>query len=126
MDHLRGGGDLASFLATRSELAGPQVTDAVVYALVELIARERIEVGPSQASLLPRLDARGVITNTGDLRADQVVGRKTLCPACRTLVFQAWPEGWDSHAEHRCSGILANRPADRKTEFKRRYGHLFR
>jgi hypothetical protein len=126
VDHLKTGGDLASFLAVRPELSSPQITDAVVYALAELISREKIEVGPPQASLLPRLNDRGAITNTGELRADQVVGWKALCPACRTLVFQAWPEGWDSHAEHRCSGLLANRPADRKAEFKRRYGHLFR
>jgi hypothetical protein len=117
---------MESFLDTRPDLSADRVRDVVIYALDELIARERIPAGPPQASLLPRTDNRGVITNAADLTADLVVGRRVLCPACRGLQFRSWPEGWDSHAEHRCSGILAVEPRARKAEFKRRYGHLFR
>src|SRR4030095_957420 len=95
-------------------------------ALEDLIRRERIPPAPPQVSLLPRTDGKDVIQNADELSADQVVGRKVLCPACRKLVFQSWPEGWDAHAEHRCAGVTATDPARRKTEFKKRYGHLFR
>lgn len=97
----------------------------LAWALRELIARERLPTGPPQASLLPRLKD-GVITNTGELRADQVTGRKAVCPACGRLVFQSWPEGWDSHVEHRCAGVTAVDAEERKAEFKRRYEYLFR
>lgn len=103
-----------------------QVREAVVLALEELIERERVLVGPPQRSLLPRLDGQGVVTNATELSADLIVGRKVLCPACRALVFQAWPEGWDSHAAHRCPGVHAIDSELRKTEFKRRFEHLFR
>lgn len=125
-DHLRAGKTLEEFQARWPDLSGDQVRDAVVLALEELIDRERVSVGPPQRSLLPRLDGQGVITNATELSADLVVGRKVLCPACRALAFQAWPEGWDSHAAHRCPGVHATEPELRKTEFKRRFEHLFR
>jgi hypothetical protein len=37
-----------------------------------------------------------------------------------------WPEGWDSHAAHRCEGIEAEGAEARKQEFKTRFAGLFR
>ncbi len=126
LDHLRDGGDVEAFLLAWPGLSAGQVHAVLTYALEGLIDRERIPLGPPQASLLPRTDGRGVVTNADELTADLVVGHRVLCPSCRLLVFQSWPEGWDSHAEHRCSGLTATDPARRKAEFKRRYEHLFR
>ena len=125
LDSLKRGDDLARLLASQPEVTEVQVRAVLAWALEELITRERLPVGPPQASLLPRVKD-GVITNTGDLRADQVTGRKAVCPACGRLVFQSWPEGWDSHVEHRCAGVTAVDAEARKAEFKRRYGYLFK
>jgi hypothetical protein len=125
VDHLRTGGDLDAFLERCPELTRELVLAVCAHALDELIARERVPPAPPQGSLLPRVDQAGVIVNAADLRSDQVTNRKVLCPACRGLVFQKWPEGWDSHAEHRCSGVTAIDAEGRKREFKRRYRHLF-
>jgi hypothetical protein len=126
LDHVRAGRDLQDYLDVHPDLPPALVREVLVLALAELIRREQLPPAPSQASLLPRTDERGVITNPSELRADLVVGRRVLCPACRTLVFRAWPEGWDAHAEHKCAGITAVEGRARKAEFKRRYGHLFR
>ena len=126
VDAVRRGETVEQFLARRPELDQRHVLAVVAWALEELIQRERLPAAPPQASLLPRTDERGAIINPADLSADQVVGRKVLCPACRKLVFQSWPEGWDAHAEHRCAGVTATDPVRRKQEFKKRYGHLFR
>jgi uncharacterized protein (DUF433 family) len=125
LDGLNRGEDMAGLLADHPGVTEAQVRAVLSWALEELIARERLPVGPPQASLLPRVKD-GVITNTGELRADQVTGRKAVCPACGRLVFQSWPEGWDTHAEHRCAGVTAVDAEARKTEFKHRYGYLFR
>ena len=126
LESVRKGENVDRFLERFPELSREQVTAVLAHALAEVIERERIPPDPSQGSLLPRVDDRGVIVNAADLRPDQVVGKKVLCPACRSLVFKTWPEGWDAHAEHKCSGVTANDPARRKSEFKRRYGFLFR
>ena len=126
MDHLRSGGSLQGFVEAWPDLPQDQVLAALVLALEELIDRERVPLGPPQGSLLPRTDGKGAVTNASELTADLVVGRRALCPACRLMVFQAWPEGWDSHAAHRCTGLHASDPELRKAEFKRRYAHLFR
>jgi uncharacterized protein (DUF433 family) len=126
LEHVRRNGDLDAFLARWPELDRELVLAVFALALEQLIQRERVAPAPPQGSLLPRYDEHGVIVNAGDLRSDQVTRRKVLCPACRALVFQLWPEGWDSHAEHRCSGITAIDPQARKREFKKRYQHLFR
>lgn len=68
----------------------------------------------------------GTITNASDLTSDQVVGQRVLCPACREKTFVLWPEGWDAHAAHKCSGLRADDPELRKSEFKQRYAGLFR
>jgi hypothetical protein len=83
-------------------------------------------VRSTQRSLLPRLDAGGVVTNAEELRVDQVVGKRVRCPGCRMLVFRSWPEGWDAHAASRCRGVTGSTPEQRKAEFKRRFGQLFR
>ena len=126
LESVRKGENVDRFLERFPELSSDQVTAVLAHALAEVIERERIPPAPPQGSLLPRVDDRGVIVNAADLRPDQVVGKKVLCPACRSLVFKTWPEGWDAHAEHKCSGVTANDPARRKAEFKRRYGFLFR
>ena len=126
LDSVRKGENVDRFLERFPELSSDQVTAVLAHALAEVIERERIPPDPSQGSLLPRVDDRGVIVNAADLRPDQVVGKKVLCPACRSLVFKTWPEGWDAHAEHKCSGVTATDPVRRKAEFKRRYGSLFR
>jgi len=125
LESLRRGDGVARLLEAYPELTEAQVRAVLSWALEELIVRERLPVGPPQASLLPRVKD-GIITNTGELRADQVTGRKAVCPACGRLVFQSWPEGWDSHVEHRCAGVTAVDGEQRKAEFKRRYGYLFK
>jgi uncharacterized protein (DUF433 family) len=125
LDHLRRAESLEGFAERWPQLSRAQVAEVLGLALEQLIVRERIPVGPPQASLLPRQDDRGVITNAGELVAHQVTGRRVRCPACGSLVFKVWPEGWDSHAEHRCAGLSAAEGEARKAEFKRRYGHLF-
>ena len=68
----------------------------------------------------------GVILNASDLTADDLVQQRVLCPACGDMTFAMWPEGWDSHAAHRCAGIQGATPEARKAAFKHRYDHLFR
>lgn len=73
----------------------------------------------------PKRNKYGVIINAEELTADQVVHRRVLCPACRNLTFQMWPEGWDSHARTRCEGLTGS-PRERKAEFRKRFAALFR
>jgi hypothetical protein len=70
-------------------------------------------------------DADGAITNAADLTADDVVGEKVLCPACRHKSFACWPEGWDGHAGHACM-IEGDTPEERKAAYKQRFRLLFR
>ena len=72
------------------------------------------------------LDAAGVIVNAEELSVGQVVGKRVRCPACRMLVFQSWPEGWDAHAATRCRGLTGTGAEARKANFKSRYAQLFR
>ncbi len=67
----------------------------------------------------------GAILNATSLTAREVAEQLVLCPACQIKVFKSWPEGWDAHAEHRCKGLTASSGEERKTEFKRRFAHLF-
>jgi len=126
LEHLRAGGDITGFLDVHPAVAPDTAREVLGYALELLIQRERVPAAPKQGSLLPRTDRTGVIVNAADLTADLVVHRRVLCPACRAMTFQRWPEGWDSHSEHRCAGIMALDPVARKREFKQRFGHLFR
>jgi hypothetical protein len=50
---------------------------------------------------------------------------KRLCPACGQHQFQRWPYGWDSHAAHKCAGLLKSDPEERKKEFKSRFASEF-
>lgn len=126
MDHLDRGKDLESFLEAHAELSRDVALQALALGLEALLEQVPLERGPSQRSLLPRLDAGGVIVNAEELSVGQVVGKRVRCPACRMLVFQAWPEGWDAHAATRCRGVVGGSPEVRKSEFKRRYAQLFR
>lgn len=71
-------------------------------------------------------DRSGVIVNAHALSADEVAMQRVLCPACEKKVFESWPGGWDSHAGHACTGVLASTETERKAEFRRRYEHLFK
>jgi hypothetical protein len=68
----------------------------------------------------------GIIVNAAELPAADLVHKRVLCPACHSFVFQMWPEGWDGHAGHKCSGISGLTPSERKQEFRSRFSSLFR
>jgi hypothetical protein len=68
----------------------------------------------------------GTILNAAALSATVVAHERVLCPACMYKVFEKWPEGWDAHAAHRCEGVNLGTPEERKAEFRRVLGHLFR
>jgi len=126
LEHLEHGKDLDGFLAEHPEVKREVVHQALALGLEALLADVPLERAPTQASLLPRVDAAGAIVNAEELSVGQVVGKKVRCPACRMLVFRSWPEGWDAHAAMRCRGLAAGDPEARKTEYKRRFDHLFR
>ena len=126
LEHLDRGKDLGAFAALHPELRAEVLQDALALGLEALLKAVPLEPGPTQRSLLPRNDPAGVIVNAEELSVDQVVGKRVRCPACRMLVFQSWPEGWDGHAAMRCRGIKATGAESRKAEFKRRFGQLFR
>jgi hypothetical protein len=126
LDHLDQGKELEAFFSAHAELRRDVVSQALALGLEALLRDVPMERGPTQRSLLPSLNAAGVILNAEELTVGQVVGKKVRCPACRTLVFSAWPEGWDAHAASRCRGLPGKEPEARKAEFKRRYGQLFR
>jgi len=124
-EHLDRGGSLDEFLASNPTVSRDLAAAALALGLEALESAIPLTPPPSQRSLLPRLDSRGVIVNAEELTAPLVVGRKVLCPGCQTLVFKSWPGGWDAHAEHRCRGIRSTDPEERKAEFKRRFRPLF-
>jgi hypothetical protein len=74
----------------------------------------------------PQLSRTGVILNASVLTPDQLVHKCVLCPACMDKEFAMWPEGWDAHAAHKCKGVDEGSPEQRKAEYKRSLGHLFR
>lgn len=125
LEHLDRGGNLGEFVARHPQVTIEQAAAACALGLEALLSSVPLESAEEQASLLPRTTAAGVIINPEELGARQVVGRKVRCPACRSLVFKAWPEGWDSHAARRCRGLKSKDEAARKAEFKRRYDSLF-
>ena len=125
-DHLDRGGTLEEFNRRYPQVSRDVLQAACALGLEALIATTPLEPVIEQASLLPRTDKGGTILNGEELSASLVVGRKVRCPACRTLVFKSWPEGWDAHAAQRCRGLAGTDAAARKAEFKRRYQHLFR
>jgi uncharacterized protein (DUF433 family) len=126
VDHLDRGGTPEEFNRKYPQVSRDLLQAACALGLETLIATTPLEPVVEQASLLPRTDPGGTILNGEELNASLVVGRKVRCPACRTLIFKSWPEGWDAHAAQRCRGLPATGAAARKAEFKRRYQHLFR
>lgn len=68
----------------------------------------------------------GTILNAAVLSAGELALERVLCPACMLEVFEKWPLGWDAHAAHRCEGVSLGTPEERKAEFRRVLGHLFR
>jgi hypothetical protein len=87
-------------------------------------AMKDLQHAESRFELVNR-DADGVITNAGDLTADDLVGERVWCPECHRKAFAAWPEGWDGHAGHACD-IPGATPEERKAAYKHRYRRLFR
>jgi hypothetical protein len=67
----------------------------------------------------------GVTLNAVELRADDVAHQRVLCPGCGAMVFEMWPEGWDGHAAYKCSAVSGNEE-ERKSQYKKRFRHLFR
>lgn len=65
-----------------------------------------------------------VILNAGNLRSNEVVHRRIICPGCGNFTFDSWPEGWDGHAQV-CAGLEEEDPERRKAEFKATFRHLF-
>lgn len=126
IEHLDRGRPLEAFLDAHPEIGRDTVEQALALGLEALLKTVPLEPIQSQASLLPRLSESGVILNAEELTAGLVTGKRVRCPACRSLIFRSWPEGWDAHAATRCRGIAGREPGARKSEFKRRFGHLFR
>jgi uncharacterized protein (DUF433 family) len=126
IDHLDRGKGLDSFLAAHPDIERSVAEQALALGLEALLKNVPLEPVQQQASLLPRLNDNGVILNAEELSAGFVTGKRVRCPACRSLIFRSWPEGWDAHAATRCRGISASGQEARKSEFKRRFGHLFR
>jgi uncharacterized protein (DUF433 family) len=126
IDHLDRGKPLEGFLAAHPDIPRAVAEQALALGLEALLKAIPLDPAPSQASLLPRLNEGGVILNGEELTAALVTGKRVRCPACRSLIFQSWPEGWDAHAATRCRGLAGREPGARKSEFKRRFAHLFR
>jgi hypothetical protein len=57
---------------------------------------------------------------------EEIVKQRVLCPCCKEFVFEMWPGGWDGHSGWKCKGLAPGEPEERKAEYKRRYGSLFR
>jgi uncharacterized protein (DUF433 family) len=126
IEHLDRGKGLNAFLDAHPDIARDAAEQVLALGLEALLKTVPLEPVVSQASLLPRLNDGGVILNAEELTAGFVTGKQVRCPACRSLIFRSWPEGWDAHAATRCRGISGKEPGARKSEFKRRFGHLFR
>lgn len=122
-DALARGESPGEFLAAHPDLPLPTLLAVLHEGVQALLAPANLL---RQGSLLPQTDTAGVITNAEELTAGQVIGNRVRCPACHDMVFQRWPEGWDSHAAHRCAGVPPGSQARRKLHFKWRFTHLFR
>lgn len=68
----------------------------------------------------------GVILNARGLSADEVIGERVLSLSGDDKVFQLWPEGWDANAAYKCTGSRGVTLEEGKSDFKQRFGYLFR
>ncbi|HLG04529.1 MAG TPA: insulinase family protein, partial [Gemmatimonadales bacterium] len=125
VEHLDRGKGLDEFLDANPDVPRELAEQTLALGLEALLKSIPLEPGPSQRSLLPRLDGGGVILNAEELSVALVTGKRVRCPGCRMLVFRSWPEGWDGHAATRCRGLGGTSREARKSEFKRRFSHLF-
>lgn len=128
---------------TLSEIAwGPahDQLDAYLSAWVAALdPADRICFGnpPTDAIWVPRVSKQGGYPNptvlpqpgrsmTSAPRQPAVRSRRSMeCPGCSS-VFVGFPLGWDAHAAHRCSGLEGTEPSERKREYKKKFGHLFK
>jgi len=94
------------------------------YFCHEACFRKRVVLLVDEAGALR--DEDGAILTAYVRAADQVIGERVHCPGCRAMIFARWPEGWDAHASHRCTGVDGDTGAERKARFKQRFAHLFR
>ena len=118
----------ATLLQTLGDLSVP---DSPKEPRPTVARRAAKSAAPRPAPLTPesaavRRDVNGVIVNAADLTADDVALERVLCPACGRKVFESWPLGWDAHAAHPCPGLAFGDEGERKAEYRRRFGHLFR
>jgi len=74
----------------------------------------------------PVTDTNGTIQNAMVLTAHQVTHKRVRCPVCAMMDFEKWPEGWDAHATHKCTGLDNGTPEERKQQFRAVTRHLFR
>ena len=120
-------------LVAKSIGAPKQVTDTLMKR-VRGLQRIDSDQAPAEqkpapavrSTAAPKWNAHGVITNAGELTAADVALQRVTCPGCEEKVFETWPGGWDAHATHVCRGVSGATEAERKADFRRQFGHLFR
>ncbi|MGU9950771.1 MAG: Swt1 family HEPN domain-containing protein [Gammaproteobacteria bacterium WSBS_2016_MAG_OTU1] len=100
-----------------------------IEATEEKIELEKIEkeFGDFVRSTQPQKPdiVNGAIEINENHTADNISGKKVLCPACEKFYFKTWPLGWDGHAL-KCSGLSKNSHSERKSEFLHRFGYLIK
>jgi hypothetical protein len=76
---------------------------------------------------LPSSESASSLSSASTLRHARArsASASLMCPACDQHLFKRWPWGWDAHAAHKCSGLTALEPDDRKAEFKQRFAEHF-
>jgi hypothetical protein len=103
-------------------------------AALEEPDREGLGIPPDDVIRVPRIESPRFAHSMDPLRTTTGGGRKAhqrsasrggfLCPACGDHAFRRWPLGWDAHAAYRCTGLTSTDPAERKREFRARFGEL--
>ncbi|HEV2642726.1 MAG TPA: Swt1 family HEPN domain-containing protein [Candidatus Elarobacter sp.] len=113
-------------LTARPVAERPRAVPARAALPVQARTNARHAAPERHVAMPSRRGADGVILNAAALTAADVALQRVLCPACEDKVFVSWPEGWDAHAAHACSGVGGATVAERKTAFRTRFAHLFR